>query len=161
APCVKGNHDEYCSTKLRLENLNPKAAKVIQWTREQLTDDDCQWLRNLPYTLKVEDFTIAHATLDNPERWGYVFDRFPGAASFAHQKTPVCFFGHTHVPVAFVRDSMVRGGTFTKLQVEKHKEYFVNVGSVGQPRVNNPKAAYVIYDLDDKTIELRRLPYDI
>src|SRR5215831_17759758 len=92
---------------------------------------------------------------------GICFRQIYGSGQFCSSKNPVCFFGHTHVPVAFVRDSMVRGGTFMKLQVEKHKEYFVNVGSVGQPRVNNPKAAYVIYDLDDKTIELRRLPYDI
>jgi predicted phosphodiesterase len=98
--------------------------------------------------------------LDRPELWGYVFDKSAAAASIAHQKTAVCFFGHTHVPVAFVRDSMVRGGTYTKFKIEPSKQYFINVGSVGQPRDNNPNAAYVIYDIDNETIELRRLPYD-
>lgn len=160
APCVKGNHDEYCSTELKLDGFNPKAAKALAWTRAQLSADDRLWLQNLPYTLKVENFTISHATLDGPERWVYVFDKFAAAASIAHQKTAVCFFGHTHVPVAFVRDSMVRGGTYTKFKVEPSKQYFINVGSVGQPRDNNPNAAYVIYDMDNETIELRRLPYD-
>jgi len=99
--------------------------------------------------------------LEYPERWGYVFDRLGAAASFARQTTDVCFFGHTHVPVAFVRDTAVRGGTYSKLNMEAGKQYFVNVGSVGQPRDSNPKAAYAVYDLDKRTIELRRVDYDI
>jgi diadenosine tetraphosphatase ApaH/serine/threonine PP2A family protein phosphatase len=63
--------------------------------------------------------------------------------------------------VAFVRDSMVRGGTYSKFKVEPGKKYFVNVGAVGQPRDGNPKAGYVVYDMDEGTIELRRLDYDI
>jgi diadenosine tetraphosphatase ApaH/serine/threonine PP2A family protein phosphatase len=65
------------------------------------------------------------------------------------------------VPVAFMRDTVVRGGTFSKFKVDPSKKYFVNVGAVGQPRDNNPKASYVIYDLEAATIELRRLDYDI
>jgi predicted phosphodiesterase len=104
---------------------------------------------------------MVHATLDGPQRWGYVFDRLAAAASFTYQNTAVCFFGHTHVPLAFVRDSVVRGGTYSKFRVEPGKKYFVNVGAVGQPRDGNPKAGYVVYDLNEQTIELRRLDYDI
>ena len=60
-----------------------------------------------------------------------------------------------------MRDATVRGGTYSKFKVEPGKKYFVNVGSVGQPRDGNPKCAYVIYDMDEQTIELRRLDYDI
>jgi predicted phosphodiesterase len=160
APCVKGNHDEYCATDLPLEDFTPNAAKVVQWTRKQLTEDDRRWLHNLPYVLTVEGFTIVHATLDQPERWGYVFDKLAVAASFDKQQARVCFFGHTHVPVAFVRDTAVRGGSYTRFNVESGKQYFVNPGAVGQPRDNNPQAAYVTYDLNEGTIELRRTPYD-
>jgi predicted phosphodiesterase len=161
APCVKGNHDEYCATDLPLSGFHPQAEKRIEWTRNQLSADDRRWLRDLSYIRKVEDFTLVHATLETPQRWGYVFDKVAATASFNHQKTPVCFFGHTHVPVAFVRDTTVRGGTFTTFAVEKEKHYFISVGSVGQPRDNNPKAAYVTYDLDARIVELRRAPYDI
>ena len=88
-------------------------------------------------------------------------DKLAAAASFTYQNTSVCFFGHTHVPMAFIRDSMVRGGTYTKFKVEPGRKYFVNIGSVGQPRDRDPRAAYGIYDLDEKTIELRRLDYPI
>ena len=52
---------------------------------------------------------MVHATLDGPQRWGYVFDKLAAAASFTYQNTAVCFFGHTHVPVAFIRDTQVQG----------------------------------------------------
>src|SRR5256714_7755686 len=160
-PCVKGNHDDYCSTDQPLDGFNPAAAEAVNWTRKQLTEEDRQWLRDLKYVRMVTSFTIVHATLDGPQRWGYVFDKLAAAASFTYQNTGVCFFGHTHVPVAFIRDSVVRGGTYSKFKVEPGRKYFVNVGSVGQPRDGNPKAAYVIYDLDEGSIELRRLDYDI
>jgi predicted phosphodiesterase len=160
-PCVKGNHDEYCSTDEDLEGFNPHAAEAVNWTRRQLRPEDRLWLRELKYVRLVASFSIVHATLDGPQRWGYVFDKLAAAASFTYQNTSVCFFGHTHVPVAFVRDSMVRGGTYSKFKAEPGKKYFVNVGAVGQPRDGNPKAGYVVYDMDEGTIELRRLDYDI
>jgi predicted phosphodiesterase len=160
-PCVKGNHDEYCSTENHLDGFNPHAAEAVHWTREQLSEDDKKWLRELKYSRMAANFTMVHATLDAPERWGYVFDKLAAAASFPYQNTQMCFFGHTHVPVAFMRDTVVRGGTYSKFKVDPSKKYFINVGAVGQPRDNNPKAAYVIYDMDAQTIELRRLDYDI
>jgi predicted phosphodiesterase len=160
-PVVKGNHDEYCSSEEDLEGFNPHAAEAVNWTRKQLSKEDRQWLRDLKYVRLVASFSMVHATLDGPQRWGYVFDKLAAAASFTYQNTAVCFFGHTHVPVAFVRDSVVRGGTYSKFRVEPGKKYFVNVGAVGQPRDGNPKSGYVIYDLNEGTIELRRLDYDI
>ena len=160
-PCVKGNHDEYCSTENHLDGFNPHAAEAVHWTRDQLSPEDKLWLRDLKYSRMAANFTMVHATLDAPERWGYVFDKLAAAASFPYQNTQMCFFGHTHVPVAFMRDTVVRGGTYSKFKVDPAKKYFINVGAVGQPRDNNPKAAYVIYDMDAQTIELRRLDYDI
>jgi len=160
-PCIKGNHDEMCSGEEPLEGFNPYAAEAILWTRDQLNKEEQQWLRDLKYLRLAANFTMVHATLDGPQRWGYVFDKLAAAASFTYQNTPVCFFGHTHVPVAFIRDSLVRGGTYSKFKTEPGKKYFVNVGSIGQPRDNNPKAAYVVYDLNEGTIELRRLDYNI
>lgn len=160
-PCVKGNHDEYCSSDQELEGFNPHAAEAVNWTRQQLSPEDRQWLRDLKYVRMVANFTMVHATLDGPPRWGYVFDKLAAAASFTYQNTPVCFFGHTHVPVAFIRDSVVRGGTYSKFKVEPGRKYFLNVSAVGQPRDGNPKAGYVVYDMDEGSIELRRLDYDI
>lgn len=160
-PCVKGNHDEYCSADDTLEGFNPHAAEAVEWTRNQLTTEDRKWLRDLKYLRLVASFSIVHSTLDGPQRWGYVFEKLAAAASFTYQNTTICFFGHTHVPLAFIRDSVVRGGTYSKFRIEPGRKYFVNVGSVGQSRDGVAKATYVVYDMNEGTIELRRLDYDI
>jgi predicted phosphodiesterase len=160
-PCVKGNHDEYCSLVGELDGFNPHAKAAIEWTRHQLTAEDHQWLKELKYIRMIASFQLVHATLDGPQRWGYVWDKLAAAASFTYQNASVCFFGHTHIPVAFMRDTVVRGGTYSKFKVESGRKYFVNVGSVGQSRDGVAKATFAIYDLDEQTIELRRLDYDI
>lgn len=160
-PCVKGNHDEFSSVDDELLGFSPLAAQAVEWTRRQLNPQNRQWLRDLKYVRPVASFSMVHATLDRPQGWGYVLDKLAAAASLTYQNTGVCFFGHTHIPLAFVRDSFVRGGTYSRFKIEPGKKYFINVGAVGQPRDGNPKAAYVVYDLDAGTIELRRLDYDI
>jgi diadenosine tetraphosphatase ApaH/serine/threonine PP2A family protein phosphatase len=160
-PCVKGNHDEYCSSSGGLQNLSARAMAAALWTRQQLTEEDKQWLRDLKYTRLISSFSLVHATLDAPQCWGYVFEKLAAAASFSYQSTAVCFFGHTHLPLVFIRDSMVRGGTYSKFKLEPGRKYFVNVGSVGEPRDGDPRAAYVIYDVAESSIELRRVPFDV
>jgi predicted phosphodiesterase len=159
-PCVKGNHDEYSSTTIALDGLNTRARTVALWTRQHLGEADKQWLRDLRYTRLVTSFSLVHATLDAPQKWGYVFDKFAAAASFTYQNTSVCFFGHTHIPLAFIRDHVVRACTYSKFRLEAGRKYFVNVGSVGEPRDGSPLAAYVIFDLSDSSIQLRRVAYD-
>jgi diadenosine tetraphosphatase ApaH/serine/threonine PP2A family protein phosphatase len=161
-PVVMGNHDEYCAGDMDLTGFNPMAADAIKWTRRQLSDEQRTWLRNLKYVRSVEPFTIVHATLDLPEKWAYVFDKLAAAASFNYQHTPVCFNGHTHVPIAFVRGPAgIQGGLYTKIKIEVGRKYFVNVGSIGQPRDRNPKTGYVTFDLINNLIELHRLDYDV
>lgn len=160
-PCVRGDHDEYGSSEGPLDMFGPHAAEALVWTRQQLSAPDRQWLRDLKYIRLVANFCLVHATLDQPHRWAGVFDKLMAAASFTYQTTSVCFCGHTHVPTAFVRDAVLRGGTYSKFKVEPNRKYFVNVGSVGQPWDGNPQAAYVVYDLDESTIEVRRLDYDV
>jgi diadenosine tetraphosphatase ApaH/serine/threonine PP2A family protein phosphatase len=82
-------------------------------------------------------------------------------SSFQCQSTDICFFGHTHVPHLFIRDMKVHQFFYKKVNVQPGKKYLVNVGSVGEPRDGDWRAAYVVYDTDANTIELRRLPYDL
>jgi len=161
-PTVIGNHDEYCAKDHALTGFNPMAADGIKWTREQLSEEEKQWLGNLKYVRDVDPFTIVHATLDLPDRWAYVFDKLAAAASFNYQHTAVCFNGHTHIPIAFIRTPTgIQGGLYTKIKIEVARKYFINVGSIGQPRDRNPKTAYCTFDLINNIIELRRLDYDI
>ena len=161
-PVVKGNHDEQASIIEDLEGFNPLAEEAINWTRDNLTDADKEWLRDLRMVRQVRDFTIVHATLDTPGQWGYVFNQLDAGDSFNYQHTNVCFYGHTHSPRAYVKDgSSVKGLPLQRLLLEQNKKYFVNVGSVGQPRDGDWHAAYCIFSPAEHQIQLRRIEYDI
>lgn len=160
---VRGNHDHYCSTENEsLDDFHPIAASVITWTRDQLTEENTKWLKNLPLYAFHNGMTLVHSTLDMPERWGYVFESIEAEAHFCYQNTQLCFHGHTHVPVVFEKHSntVMRHEPNNFLISLGHK-YFVNTGSVGQPRDNNPDASYCIYDTKTRTIEFRRVEYDV
>jgi len=161
-PVVKGNHDEEATLSASSERFNELAERAIQWTRDNLTDQDKEWLRSLPLQKQVHDFTIVHATLDTPGQWGYVFKTLDAVASFTYQRTGVCFFGHTHVPMVFIRgQSGVRQERKEQIRIEPGRKYFINAGSVGQPRDGNWRAAYCIYDIKSNLVELLRVKYDL
>jgi predicted phosphodiesterase len=160
-PIVKGNHDEQASLIESSRDFNEMAEQAIQWTRDNLTEEDKDWLRDLLFQRQVRDFTIVHATLDTPQQWGYVFNNLDAAASFTYQHTTVCFFGHTHVPMGFIRDDGVHRVRIEQLRIEPSKKYFINVGSVGQPRDADWRAAYCVYDVENNSVEQRRVKYDV
>lgn len=158
---VQGNHDYYAACNESMELFTPLAQKSIRWTRKQLSVIDRKYLRKLPYIVDIETFTIVHSSLSNPQRWNYIFKRNAAEANFRNQFNQVCFFGHTHVPLAFIKGTSIEKGFYDTINVKSGFQYLVNVGSVGQPRDRKPKAAYVIYDLDEQTITMRRVDYDI
>ncbi len=160
-PVVKGNHDEQASIEDSTEGFNELAEEAIGWTREHLSAEEKKWLAELRLTRQVRDFTIVHSTLDTPQQWGYVFNDLDAIASFTYQHTSLCFFGHTHWPTAFVRDDNVRRISTDHIQMAPGKKYFINTGSVGQPRDRDWRAAYCIYDSERHVIEQRRVEYDL
>jgi diadenosine tetraphosphatase ApaH/serine/threonine PP2A family protein phosphatase len=158
---ARGNHDHYCAHDECLDDFHPLAANVIDWTRRQLTDEQIRYLQGLKYNLRVDGFTLVHSTLDMPEKWGYVFDALEADSHFNYQSTSVCFHGHTHVPLIFEKSGRSRRLEAQNMRLTLGMKYYVNVGSVGQPRDGNPQASYVLYDMEKRAIEFRRLPYDI
>lgn len=160
-PVVKGNHDEEASADTEIVGLNPLALAALLWTREHLSDDDKKWLRELRLVRQVRDFTIVHATLDTPGSWAYVLNKFDAMASFSYQFTQVCFFGHTHTPRFYVKGLTVTAEPGPTMTIEPGRKYFINVGSVGQPRDGDWRPAYALYDLATATVTIRRVDYDI
>lgn len=160
-PVVKGNHDDEASAETEIVGLNPLAQAALEWTRKALDEEDKKWLRELRMVRQVRDFTIVHATLDTPSSWAYVMNKFDAMASFSYQFTQVCFFGHTHTPRFYVKGASVTLENTDVLKLEPAKKYFINVGSVGQPRDGDWRSAYVIYDHPNQELRLRRIPYDI
>ena len=160
-PTVKGNHDEDASGSHSLESMNPVAAAALEWTRQQLTDEQRQWLARLRMVRQVSDFTVVHSTLDQPANWNYVTNRFDAMSNFSYQFTQVCFHGHTHVPRVYMKADKVQEVFTDAVAIEDGAKYFINVGSVGQPRDGDWRACYAIYDLNHQMVVLRRVEYDI
>lgn len=160
-PVIKGNHDEQAAMSGWYTGFTELADKAIRWTRTQLSDNDKEWLRSLRLQRVIRDFTVVHATLDTPHKWEYIVTPGDAAASFTYQHTPVCFYGHTHEPVLFRSGVTVKKQGFDKIRLQPGARYMINIGSVGQPRDEDWRAAYVIYDPDTMDVELRRIPYDV
>jgi predicted phosphodiesterase len=160
-PVVKGNHDEDASGDHSLETMNPTAATALMWTREQLNQEQREWLRKLRMVRQVADFTVVHSTLDQPTNWNYVTNRFDAMSNFSYQFTQVCFHGHTHVPRVYIKDSKVHEVAAESVVVEPGAKYFINAGSVGQPRDGDWRSCYAIYDIESRLIVFRRIEYDL
>ena len=161
-PVVKGNHDYYDSEERNLDDFNPHAAAVVRWTREQLDGEELEFLRRMEFSVTLRGLTLVHATMDQPMNFGYVFNNLEAQTNFIHQKTPVCFHGHTHCPMIYEKNMntvyRIDPQDFT---LAPGRKYFINVGSVGQPRDGDPRATYVIFDPMTKLVRYRRLEYDI
>ncbi len=171
-PTIKGNHDEDV-VAASYYMMNPVARQAMEWTREQLNDDQLGWLKKLPYVRLVRSqFAIVHATLDTPKNWAYILNASDARGSFSRQSLPVCFHGHTHVPKIYAMDgnhaieneelaTQLYTNSEYSFQPQMGVKYFINVGSVGQSRDGDPRACYCIYDTDNNIITLRRINYDV
>ena len=162
---LMGNHDEYLVKDPDKFVLSRRIRDPLVLAKETVPKDDLKWLSKLPFTAEVHGFTIVHASLHHPELFNYLIDRLDALQHFAEQKTPLCFLGHTHSPV--VTQSLPNDDVRTvplrdsETLLDRTQRYAINVGSVGQPRDGNPRAAYGIYDPEYHSFTLRRVSYDI
>ncbi len=166
---VRGNHDRVCAGLTSSHGFNPVAAQAAAWTQAQLAPDHLEWLRAVP---KGPVQAAAHATcvhgspLDEDH---YILSMRDAWTPLQRMRTPLTFFGHTHMQGAFLQDGAdweefqpsfiedVSAG----IELTAGLRLLVNPGSVGQPRDRNPRAAFALYDTDANTIVFRRVLYDI
>lgn len=162
---VKGNHDAACVRELDDRYFNPYARAAIRWTQGVVTSERQAWLADLPLTLDLEHCQVAHGTLHNPEQFEYVLSPGDADSSLDIMTRPVCFVGHSHVPIAVLRlrDAPHHTAyTFdTEIDLSDATACVFNVGSVGQPRDENERTAFAVYDTDLAEAWIARLPYDI
>lgn len=160
--CVAGNHDWAAIDRMDMSWFSFSAQKSLEWTKQQLTKDDGDFLRSLELIVKTEDFILVHSGLREAGRFHYVYSINQALDMFSLIDRKICLVGHTHAPTIFKKAAsyidMV--GSF-EFALEKDCQYIVNVGSVGQPRDYDPRAAFGIFDSVAKTISIKRVPYDI
>lgn len=135
-PCVMGNHDWYMASG----GACPRSRSVnecLDFLRKVITAENVAWLRSFPVQRWIDDLHVVHGGWSDPIdeylKWSPTyFAGIPGTR-FAS--------GHTHVQV---------------LRSSSGKTY-CNPGSVGQPRDNDPRAAFATYDGE---FTLHRAEYD-
>ncbi len=164
---IRGNHDKAACGIDDGSSFNVVARTAAQWTMETLTPENREYLRRLPAGPAVVDDTleICHGAPFDEDH--YIFDSEDAARALEAAARKLCLFGHTHLPVVFLRDTArfegfaPEGAADAGVSIEPAVSYLVNVGSVGQPRDGDPRAAFGIYDSDGASLRLRRVPYPI
>lgn len=170
---VRGNHDKACSGVTDLSDFNPVAGLAALWTREKLTEDHLQFLRELPHgpIWPLENVQLVHGSPRDEDE--YVLMPSDAYAILSEAAVPLTFFGHTHVQRCLLLEDTGQGQSFApdyksakgkqiaRLEIKSGATYLVNPGSVGQPRDNDPRAAFLLYDTDAKVITFYRVPYNI
>jgi diadenosine tetraphosphatase ApaH/serine/threonine PP2A family protein phosphatase len=157
---VAGNHDHAAVGLTDLGFFNPIARAAAAWTARQLTPENASYLRGRPMTLKTEEAVYVHATPGGPGEWNYVFDAGDAETCLAQTDRQLCFVGHSHVAFVCVARGSSRA-TVPASPVEPGARYVVNVGSVGQPRDLDPRAAFALWDRSSREIRIVRVEYDI
>lgn len=187
ATVIVGNHDkEVIGQPSLVSEMNGTANKAATWTKGVLLKENHKFLSSLRFKKKIRKFNIelVHATPVYPEGWEY--PKNASVLNFDLLKSTITFGGHTHSPSAYLynnhsddatpsvfipvdqfdnrlmlieRESYERQEVF-KLDIKPSHKYYINPGSVGQPRDGIPKASYMVYDTEEQIVALKKAEYN-
>jgi diadenosine tetraphosphatase ApaH/serine/threonine PP2A family protein phosphatase len=165
AASLIGNHDWAAIGRLALDEFNPVARFATYWTTAHLSAEHMSYLESLPNRVIEDDWMLVHGSPRHPV-WEYVYTARVAHQNFELFDSPVCFLGHTHIQL-YISESMAARGTAPAHPSDGEildlsgGRFIVNPGSVGQPRDNNPAAAFALFDPVERTVTFRRVEYDI
>jgi diadenosine tetraphosphatase ApaH/serine/threonine PP2A family protein phosphatase len=161
--CLCGNHDLGVLGTIDLADFSGEAGTAARWTRGVLSDKSRSFLDCLEPAGKAAGVALFHASARDPV-WEYVLSDETAAATFALTHEPLVLVGHSHAALQIeLRDGQLAGGLApagTEVELASAR-WLLNPGSVGQPRDGDPRAAYLLLDLDAQRASFRRVPYDI
>ena len=164
AVCLAGNHDLAVAGALPLEDFSRGASLAVQWTREVIAAENLAFLAGLSPQGQEGAIGLYHASPRDPV-WEYVLSALLAELCFDVQRQRVALIGHSHVALAFVRREGAlatgepqRAGTQLDIATG---EWLLNPGSVGQPRDGDPRAAWLLLDLDGLSASFVRTDYDV
>jgi diadenosine tetraphosphatase ApaH/serine/threonine PP2A family protein phosphatase len=159
---VLGNHDAVACGRMRIGSFNSDAATAARWTAGSLDEQHRAWLAGLPYAAEWRGARLVHASPEEPEAWHYVLSTHEAEVELGAFGESLCLIGHSHYPGVFeAGGSRVRYQRDPEVRLEPGRRYIVNVGSVGQPRDGDPRAAYLLWDDLDRSVRHVRLDYDV
>jgi predicted phosphodiesterase len=158
---IAGNHDYAVCEKTDTSYFNTYARKAVQWTMQQLSKTQLEYLGKLPLVYESKNYCLAHGSLNGPENWEYILAEEDAMHSFELLKQRILFVGHSHVPFIFtLENGQVSGAEPHDFTLSPGAKYIVNIGSVGQPRDMDNRASYCIFDEEKSSVHFRRIPYD-
>jgi len=164
AVCLAGNHDLAVSGEIPLDEFSRGASLAVQWTQDVIAPDNLAFLASLSPTGAEGPVGLYHASPRDPV-WEYVLSTLLAELCLDEQRHRLCLIGHSHVALSFGRregelttGEPRRGGAQLDLGAG---EWLLNPGSVGQPRDGDPRAAWLLLDLDEPSVSFERTDYDI
>jgi predicted phosphodiesterase len=164
AVCLAGNHDLAVTGEVPLDEFSRGASLAAQWTQDVIAKDNLEFLEGLTAQGREERVGLYHASPRDPV-WEYVLSTLVADLCLDAQSERLCLIGHSHVALSFTRDEGElasgeprRDGA--RLDISSG-EWLLNPGSVGQPRDGDPRAAWLLLDLDAMTAGYMRTEYDV
>ena len=164
AVCLAGNHDMAVTGEIPMDEFSRGASLAAQWTQEVISAENLQFLSGLRPQGQEGPVGLYHASPRDPV-WEYVLSALLAELCLDSQDQRIGLIGHSHVALAFVREQGElatgeprRAGT--ELDISSG-EWLLNPGSVGQPRDGDPRAAWLLLDLDGQSASFRRTEYDV
>jgi diadenosine tetraphosphatase ApaH/serine/threonine PP2A family protein phosphatase len=162
AVTVAGNHDWAACGLVSTRLFNRHAAHAADWTANNTSPANLAWLAGLPLVELRENTRLVHATPSAPEDWNYCMMIEDALLEMDAFQEPLCLIGHSHYPGAFEKDGEdIRYTRAPQLRLRPGRQYLVNVGSVGQPRDGDPRAAYAMFETTTGLLEHMRVTYDV
>jgi diadenosine tetraphosphatase ApaH/serine/threonine PP2A family protein phosphatase len=161
--CLAGNHDLAVRGTIDLEEFGGEAAVAARWTREQLAPEAQALLDRLEPGGSAHGVALYHGSARDPV-WEYVLSDEGALATLELADSPLVLVGHSHVALQVVQSEeeltggVARGGSELELAGVRA---LLNPGSVGQPRDGDPRAAFLLLDLDAQRASFRRVEYDV
>jgi diadenosine tetraphosphatase ApaH/serine/threonine PP2A family protein phosphatase len=162
AVTVAGNHDWAACGLVSTRMFNRHAAFAADWTSRHTNAENLKWLAGLPLVERRENARLVHATPSAPAEWNYCMMIEDAVLEMEAFDELVCMIGHSHYPGVFEKDGEdIRYTRAAELRLRAGRHYLANVGSVGQPRDGDPRAAYATYEADTGLLRHVRVAYDV
>ncbi len=157
-----GNHDAMALSDDECEHFNSHARLAMEWTRGQLGEESRAWMAQLPYLYREEGWLCVHASPRAPADWNYVSSLDDAVEAFDFFGEPFCFIGHTHRPLITLQEGRqnYRVLDMNDWRLRPGQRLLGNVGSVGQPRDLDNRAAWMLFDPKAGAVTIRRVDYD-
>jgi len=161
--CLAGNHDLAVRGTIDLAEFGGEAGVAARWTRAVLEPEAQELLDTLEPQGAAHGVALFHGSARDPT-WEYVLSDEAAFVTIALANVPLVLVGHSHVALQIVLSGEDIGGGVAPAGTELELggvQALLNPGSVGQPRDSDPRAAYLLLDLDARLASFRRVEYDV